>query len=126
MQTSAPFIESMPVQSRHEPPQTAPVPPPPPRREPHARMPDGVVLEVVDRARPALAACVKRARDRDPTLERVKLDLHFELDADGAVTDAKLALDDTRLQNCVLRVVRGMHFPAPGEPALAGVAFIAN
>jgi len=101
-----------------------PTPPPPP--VPRPQLPDAVVVSAVDVARPAFAACVRRARTRDPNLGAVKIDLHLEIDPTGAVTGATLVLDDALLQRCILSVARGLTFPAPGRPAAAGIAFIAS
>jgi len=105
-------------------PQPQPSPPPPPVKRP--QLPDAVVVSVMDVARPTLAACVRRARTRDPSMGAIKISLHLEIDADGAVTAATLALDDELLQRCILSVARGLHFPAPGRPAAAELAFIAG
>jgi hypothetical protein len=107
-----------------QPEPSPPPPPPPPVRRP--LLPEAVVVQVIDGARPTLSACVRRARTRDPSLGAVKISLHLEIDADGAVTAATLALDDELLQRCILSVARGMHFPAPGRPAAAEIAVIAG
>ncbi len=91
-----------------------------------AQLPDAVVVSVIDAARPALAACVRRARARDASVGAVKLDLRLEIDRDGTVTGASLTLEDVLLQRCVLSIARGLRFPAPGQPAAAALAFIAS
>lgn len=116
--------EQMPT-PKAEPGPTTPLPPPTPP-VPRPQLPDAVVVSAVDVARPAFAACVRRARSRDPNLGAVKIDLHVEIDATGAVTGATLVVDDQLLQRCVLSVARGLRFPAPGRPAAAGIAFISS
>jgi hypothetical protein len=105
-------------------PPTPPPPPLPPVRRP--QLPDAVVVSAIDVARPAFAACVRRARTRDPNLGAVKIDLHIEIDATGVVTGGTLQLEDALLQRCILSVARGLQFSAPGRPAAAGIAFIAS
>lgn len=108
----------------------APTPPEPPPApidpKDRAQMADDAVLEVVEGSRPSFAACVRLARKRDPLLGTVKIDLQLDVDRDGAVTGARLALEDPKLQSCVERVARGLHFAAPGRAATAAIAFFAQ
>lgn len=96
---------------------------PPPRR---VRIPDGVVLQVADSGRATLLACYRRAQRADPTLGPTKIKLDLEVDAAGNVTAARTDVDEPQFSACLIRVARGLHFPAPSQPASATLAFFAS
>ncbi len=118
-----PIVLTGPPRPERQPTTAEPAPVVPVKR---AMLPDAVVVQVMDVGRAALFGCVKRARDREPNLGTIKIELKLEIDAEGAVTAATAELEDTRLQNCLTRVARGLHFPAPGVPAAAALAFFAQ
>jgi hypothetical protein len=97
----------------------------PPRPGPRVMIADDIVVQVTDRGRPALLACVRRAQQRDPTIVPRRIDLQLDIDANGAVTAVHSELEDPRLAACFAGVSRGLHFPAPGSPAHAALLFIA-
>lgn len=102
-------------------------PPPPPART-AILLPEGVVVHALDGARPAFVRCFARARDLDPTLGKLKVSLHLDVDDTGRVTGA-LADADTRaatprLAGCLAIVARGLQFPAPGQPAVVDVPLL--
>jgi hypothetical protein len=123
-------MPAMRAPERPEQPAPAPATPTPPEApidpKNRAQMADAAVLEVIEASRPSFAACVRLARKRDPLLGTVKIDLQLDIDREGAVTDAHLALEDPKLQSCVTRVAHGLHFAAPGRAATAAIAFFAQ
>jgi len=90
------------------------------------RIPDAVVLQVAETGRSTLLACFRRAQRADPTLGALKIKLELEVDAEGNVTSAHTDVDDPHFNACLIRVVRGLHFPAPSQPASASMAFFAS
>ena len=80
-----------------------------------ARVPDEVVMKVIELGRAGFDRCFKRSVF-DPA-EPVKAKLHLELAADGAIVTAHADVTDEKLARCLERVARGLAFPAPGRAA---------
>ncbi len=102
---------------------TEPAAPPPARR---GRIPDAVVLQVAETGRATLLACFRRAQRADPTLGAMKIRLELDVDADGNVTSARTDVDEPHFSACLIRVARGLRFPAPSVPSAATLAFFAS
>lgn len=82
-----------------------------------ATLPDQVVVKALDAGQALFMRCFKRANDADPTLRSVKIKLHVELDAGGAVVVARSDAEDADFARCLERVARMLPFPAPNRPA---------
>jgi hypothetical protein len=85
---------------------------------------DGVVLEALDRERPAFARCFVRAHDLDPTTGVIKAEVRVIVDADGAVRGVQTDLGNAKLAACLVNVARRLKFPAPGRMSVAKVAVV--
>jgi len=109
------------------PPAAMPVPKreeksPPPREVPKKvivgeRMPDEVVVKVMEVGRAAFGRCFKKAYDADP-LATFKVRLHVELDARGRVTSIKADTTNEALASCLTRVGSGLPYPTTGRPVV--------
>jgi len=82
------------------------------------RLPEEVVLRLLDTGQPAFLRCWARAQREDPSLLTAKITVHLELDANGAVqritTDAAVGT----FGNCISAVSSHLPFPAPGRAAI--------
>lgn len=90
-------------------------PPPPPPSEPAVRLPDDVVLKLLEGGRAAFARCFKLAVKADPTVTSFKVTVHVELDGDGAITSASADAQDQALAGCLSRATGWLKFPATGK-----------
>lgn len=90
------------------------------------QLPDPVVVAVMDGGRSAFGACMRIAERLDPNVATMKIKLVVEIDAAGAVTSAVADVDNDHLRRCVARVARSLHFPSPGQPAQATLAFFGS
>jgi hypothetical protein len=80
-------------------------------------IPEGAVIHALDLGQRAFLRCFQRAQRRDPSLASIKVTLHLEVDADGAVTLATSDADG-ELAACVANIGRRLSFPAPHAPAV--------
>jgi len=111
------------------PPAEAKPKPPPPQLPPLDKLPsvaDEIVVRALDIGRAAFNGCFARARRADPTLRVAKVALHVVLDAAGKVLAVETDVTDERFKGCLVRVARGLAFPAPGRMAVAHIAFVAS
>ncbi len=112
------------VEESPRPPDAGTTSPPVPVRR--VQLPDPVVVAVMDASRAAFGACVRRAEREDPRVATMKIKLVIEIDDAGGVTAATAEVDNDHLRNCVARIARSLHFPAPGQPATATLAFFGS
>jgi hypothetical protein len=92
-------------------------PPPPPQLVKRVTLPDEVVVRALSTGQLGFLRCFKKANENDPTLGRVKVTLHVEIDPDGTITAATGNAEDPGFNNCLLRIARLLPFPPPGQPA---------
>jgi hypothetical protein len=91
------------------------------------RLPDEIVVRAFDLAQPAFLRCFARAQRFDPTLTSIKLQLHLEINAEGAVEQATTDVEVPKLSACVALVARALRFAAPGRAAVVdGPLFFGN
>lgn len=90
-------------------------PAPPVPSEPAGRLPDDVVLKLLEGGRAAFARCFKLAVKADPTVTSFKVKVHVELDGEGAITSASADADDQALAGCLSRATGWLKFPATGK-----------
>ncbi len=100
--------------------------PPAPTPVRRVELPDAVVVGVMDAGRAAFQACVRRAERVDPSVATVKIKLALEIDATGTITSALADVEDPRFRSCLVHVARSLRFPAPGQPAIATLAFFGS
>ncbi|HEY5925184.1 MAG TPA: hypothetical protein VIV11_26055 [Kofleriaceae bacterium] len=89
----------------------APIAPKPPAD----RLPDDVVLKLIETGRAAFVRCFKKAVHADPTVLSFKVRVHVELDGDGAIRVATADTTDTELGGCLVRALGWLRFPASGR-----------
>jgi len=87
---------------------------------------DTVSQQVMAGGQATFLACYRRALKRDPMLGAMKVTIAAEVDATGLVTNVATDSSDPLLSACFGRVVKGLAFPAPDEPAVAKLVFIAS
>lgn len=92
-------------------------PSPPPKQQKVIHLPDEIVVRALDVVRPSFLRCFERAKQLDPLMYNVKVTLHMDVDATGAVVGASHDSDRPRLGNCLMAIGRSIKFPAPGQPA---------
>jgi hypothetical protein len=97
---------------------TAPVKSPPQRT---VMLPEAVVIRALDTMRPSFLRCFERARQLDPTIGRLKVRLHLDVDAQGTVVAVTTDTDVRKLSNCLSVIARQMKFGAAGQPAVVDV-----
>ena len=105
--------ERAPVEERHK----------PPAKDPPLIIRDDLVVHALDKLRPSFTRCYKRAQNADPSLGSLKVQLRIYVDPSGTVMDAFADVEDPKLSNCLTLIARTLIFPAPGEMAMAYVAF---
>ena len=88
---------------------------PPARPAPHDRLPDEVVIKLLETGRAAFVRCFKKAVQNDPTTISFKVRVRVELDSDGAITTANADTTDTALAGCLVRALGWLKFPASGK-----------
>ena len=85
----------------------------PPAPKPTAeRLPDDVVMKLLETGRAAFVRCFKKA---DPTVVSYKVRVHVELDGEGAIMTATADTTDTVLAGCLVRALGWLRFPATGR-----------
>ncbi len=89
--------------------------PPAPRRAALATLPDEVVVKAIDAGRHAFLRCWVRAQRTEAKPIASKVQLHLELDEQGAVTAVECNADSVALTRCLSLVARRLPFPAPGR-----------
>jgi hypothetical protein len=87
---------------------------------------DTVSQRVMAGGQATFLACYRRALKRDPLLGAVKVTIEADVDPTGVVTNVRTDSSDRLLSACFGRVVQGLAFPAPDEPAVAKLVFIAS
>lgn len=85
----------------------APKPPP-------ERMPDEVVVKVIEVGRAGFGRCFKKASDLDP-YAAFKVRLHVELDPQGRVTTINTDTTNAALASCLVRVGSSLPYPMTGH-----------
>ena len=95
-----------------------PVPAEAPAPAPTARLPDEIVLRVLDTGRAAFTGCWRRAHAADPLLETTKVTIRVELDDTGRVRAITHDAPSAKLGGCLALVARSLRFPAT-RPAVA-------
>jgi len=92
-----------------------PVAPPEPALPPADRLPDDVVVRLLEAGRAAFVRCFKKAIDADPTEPSFKVRVHVELDASAVITLARTDAPTPALDACLVRSIRWLKFPATGR-----------
>jgi hypothetical protein len=95
------------LEPRHETPPTRPAP--------TERLPDDVVLALLETGKAAFVRCFKKAIASDPTVISFKVRVRVEVDEDGAITAASADTTDTALAACLTRSTGWLRFPATGK-----------
>lgn len=80
------------------------------------RLPDDVVVKVMDAGRTGFTYCFKKAYKADPLAESFKVRLHVELDTGGKVVTINADTENAALASCLVRVVSGLPYPKSGRP----------
>lgn len=96
-------------------------PPAPAKPQQVIQLPEEIVVRALDAVRPSFLRCFERAKQLDPLMYNVKVTLHMDVDAAGAVIGASHDSERPRLGNCLMAVGRSIKFPAPGQPAVVDV-----
>ena len=78
------------------------------------RMPDEVVVKVIEAGRAGFGRCFKKASDLDP-YAAFKVRLHVELDPQGRVTTINADTTNAALASCLVRVGSGLPYPMTGR-----------
>lgn len=81
-----------------------------------ARLPDEVVMHLIESGRPAFVRCFKKAFAADATVATFKVHVFVNLDNNGAITSATTDTTDPELASCLARATRWLRFPASGAP----------
>jgi hypothetical protein len=89
-------------------PPAAPLPP-------ADRLPDDVVVRLLETGRAAFVRCFKKAIAADPTELAFKVRVHVEVDAAGAITAARTDATNPALDACLARSTGWLAFPATGK-----------
>jgi hypothetical protein len=93
-----------------------------PPTKPARRLADDVVVRALDVMQPAFLRCYKRSQRDNPRSLTLKVNVHLEIDAAGAVTAATTDLrDDAPLAACILAVAKKLPFPVPYEPVFVDI-----
>jgi hypothetical protein len=79
------------------------------------RLPDDVVMRLLETGRAAFVRCFKKAVAADPTVASFKVRVRVELDDDGAITGASADTTDQALAACLSRATGWIRFPASGK-----------
>jgi hypothetical protein len=79
------------------------------------RLPDDVVMSLLETGRAAFVRCFKKAVAADPTVVSFKVRVRVELDDDGAITAASADTTDQALAACLTRATGWIRFPASGK-----------
>ncbi len=82
------------------------------------RLPEEVVLRLLDSGQPAFLRCWARAQREDPSLSTTKIAVRLELDASGKVVHVSTDATIVTLGNCVAAIAAHLPFPAPGQAAI--------
>ena len=88
-------------------------PPPPPAVA--DRLPDDVVMRLLETGRAVFVRCFKKAVARDPLTTSFKVHVHVDLDGNGAITSAHADTADPELARCLTRAAGWLRFPASGR-----------
>jgi hypothetical protein len=88
----------------------------PPERA--VRLPDQVVVKLLDGGHSAFLACWARAQRADPTLMSAKVSVHIELDPAGHVQTIANDAELVTFHNCVSFVASHLGFPSVGKPVV--------
>jgi hypothetical protein len=86
-----------------------------PAEQPAERLPDDVVVRLLDTGRAAFVRCFKKAAAADPSVGSFKVRIRVELDADGAITGTSADTTDSALAGCLTRATGWIRFPASGK-----------
>ena len=89
--------------------------PPKPAALPTARLPDEVVMRLLETGRAAFVRCFKKAIAADPTELSFKVRLRVELDDNAAITGAHTDSPNPVLDACLSRSAAWLKFPAAGK-----------
>jgi len=79
-------------------------------------LPDEVVVRLLDGGHAAFVHCFKNAIAEDPTQVSFKVQLHVELDENGAIRATRTDSDRAALDHCLVRMTALLRFPASGKP----------
>jgi hypothetical protein len=97
----------------------------PPERVPaRDRLPDDVVIKLLETGRVAFVRCFKKAVQSDPTVISFKVRVHVELDGDGAIASANADTTDAQLAGCLVRSLGWLRFPTTGRPVAVDLPLI--
>jgi hypothetical protein len=102
-----PKLDEIPVQRE---PHAPPKPP-----SPEERLPDEVVMRLLESGRAVFVRCFKKAFAADPLEPSFKVRLRVELDAAGAITSATTDAANKTLDACLTRSAGWVKFPASGR-----------
>jgi hypothetical protein len=80
-----------------------------------SRLPDDVVMSLLETGRAAFLRCFKKAVAADPTVVSFKVRVRVELDADGSITQTSADTTDSALAACLTRATGWIRFPASGK-----------
>jgi hypothetical protein len=92
---------------------------PDPKPQRPVNLSDEVVVHTLDLGRPSFLRCFRKASDADPSVRSFKVTVHVDVGPTGTVTAATTDAEDPALAACLIRVSRGLPFPAPKQPAVA-------
>ena len=79
------------------------------------RLPDDVVMKLLETGRAAFVRCFKKAVQADPTTLSFKVRVRVELDEDGTITSSSADASDPALTGCLTRATGWIRFPASGK-----------
>jgi len=92
---------------------------PDPRPARPVNLTDEVVVHALNLGRPSFLRCFRKASDADPSVRSFKVTVHVDVGPTGTVTAATTDAEDPALAACLIRVSRGLPFPAPKQPTVA-------
>ena len=82
---------------------------------PADRLPDEIVMRLLETGRAAFVRCFKKAIAADPTEVSFKVELHVELDDKAAITSSRTDSTNPTLNACLVRSAAWLKFPATGR-----------
>ena len=106
----------VPLEPKTEQPLPREVMRPPAPNVPRVRLPDEVVLRLLESGRALFVHCFKKANAADATVTSFKVKVHVELDATGALTSVTADTTDAALAGCLTRAAGRLRFPTSDAP----------
>lgn len=89
-----------------------------------ARLPDEVVMRLLESGRAVFVRCFKKAYEADATVVSFKVHVYVETDATGVLTSARADTPNAVLATCLTRAAGYLRFPASDGPVAVDLPLI--